>query len=152
MTKQRNKIYYVIIILLSILEIIAAIGSYAAHYFTKTRMGMLRHVVYLNGKWEKLLPIPALKWMVVLIVIILIIFAYVLYKKNKKHSVAAKMLTVITISISFWTVYYIIFYNTGMNRAYYILSFCFITLTMLQHILYYCFYSMEKNKFNRKEY
>lgn len=151
MTKQRNKIYYAIIILFVVLETMAAIGAYAAHYFTKTRMGMLRHVVYLNGKWEKLLPISEIKWVVLLIVIIFIIFACILYKKNKKHSVAAKMLAVITMVISFWTVYYISYYNTGMNRAYYILSICFLTITMFQHIIYYCFYIMEKYKLNIRE-
>lgn len=152
MTKRQNKIYYICIVLCSILEITAAIGAYAAHYYTKTRMGMLRHVVYLNGKWEKLVNVPVLKWIVLVIVITLIILVYILYRKQKKHSITVKLVTIITLAIGFWTVYYLLHYNTGMNRAYYILSICFIIITMFQHILYYCIYLIKKpNQLNKRD-
>lgn len=140
MTKQQNKVCYICIILCSVLEIAASIGAYAAHYYTKTRMGMLRHVVYLNGKWEQLVNIPKLKWIALIIVITLIIFVCILYKKQKKHSISVKIVAIITLSISLWTAFYILFYNTGMNRAYYILSICFIIITVFQDILCYCLY------------
>lgn len=152
MTKRQNKVCYICIILCIVLEITAAIGAYAANYYTKTRMGMLRHVVYLNGKWERLVNITELKWLAILISIILIIFVYLFYKKQKKHSMTVKLVTVITTVISLWTVFYLLFYNTGINRAYYILSICFIMITVFQHIICYCLYSIKvKNQFNRRD-
>lgn len=143
MTKQQNKVYYICIIFCIVIEFIATIGAYAAHYYTKTRMGMLRHVVYLNGKWERLVNIPALKWIALLIIITLIIFVYILYKKQKKYSMTVKIVTTITLVISLWTIFYLLFYNAGINRAYYILSICFILITVFQHIIYYCLYSIK---------
>lgn len=143
MIKQRNKIYYILIILFGALEIAAVIGAYAAHYYTKTRMGMLRHVIYLNGKWERLVNIPAMKWIVLVIVVILIIFACILYKKQRKNSITVKVAAIITTAISLWTVYYLLFYNTVIHRAYYVVSICFIIMTVFQHILYYCLYQVK---------
>lgn len=127
----------------SIIEITAAFGAYAAHYYTKTRMGMLRHVVYLNGKWERLINIPILKWVTLLMLIILIFIVYFLNKKQKPHSIAVKITAIITIIINLSTVFYLLFFNVGMNRAYYILSICFLIIAVFQNIIYYCFYSIE---------
>lgn len=138
MTKQQNKGYYVCMILCDIFEFLAIIGAYAAHYFTKTRMGMLRHVVYLNGKWEKAVSIPTVKWIMLLIIIALIVLVYLHYRKRKMHNMSTTIAALITIAISGWTVYFLLFYNTGRNRAYYIISICFILVTVLQNILYYC--------------
>lgn len=138
MTKQQNKVYYIIIALCSVLEIAAALGAYVAHYYTKTRMGMLRHVVYLNGKWERLVNVTALKCIALLIIISLIIFVYIFYKNQKKHSMTIKTIAIMTLSTSLLTAFYLLIYNTEMNRAYYILSICFIIITLFQHMLYYC--------------
>lgn len=138
MTKQQNKGYYICMILCGILEFLAIIGAYAAHYFTKTRMGMLRHVVYLNGKWEKAVPIQTIKWIVLLIIIAFIVLVYLHYRKLKTHYMSTTIAALITIAISAWTVYFLLFYNTGKNRAYYILSICFILVTALQNVLYCC--------------
>lgn len=149
MTKQQNRVYYICIIFCSALEIVAAIGAYAAHYYTKTRMGMLRHMVYLNGKWERLINVPALKWIALLIIITLVIFVFILFKKQEKHSITTNIVTIMTMVISLWTVFYLLYYNTGMNRAYYILSICFIIITVFQHILCYCSYSIKINQINK---
>lgn len=130
-------------ILCSILELLVIVGAYAAHYFTKTRMGMLRHVIYLNSKWEKTVPISTIKWIAICIIITLVILVYLRYSKLKAHSQVNTMVMLLTIAISGLTVYFLTFYNTGRNRAYYILSICFILGTMLQNILYHCFSSMD---------
>lgn len=139
MIKPQNKAKYICFILCIVLEIIAVIGAYAAHYFTKTRMGMLRHVVYLNKKWEQIVNISVVKWIVVLIIVALIILGYILYKRRKRSTIGIKIVSLITLVISILTIYYLFFVNTGINRAYYIISICFIILTVFQHIANYCF-------------
>ncbi len=146
MTKQQNRIKFIFMILFGILEIVTIIGAYAAHYFTKTRMGMLRHVIYLNGKWEKALPIPMIKWIAISIIIAIVIIAYLCYRKEKTSSKVNMVTMLFTIGVSGWTVYFLIAYSTERNRAYYILSICFILATVLQNIIYHCISSIKSRK------
>ncbi|MSU02048.1 hypothetical protein [Tissierella pigra] len=137
MIRQQNKLQYVLIILFSILETLTLIGAYSAHYFTKTRMGMLRHVVYLNGKWEKSFPISTIKWIAICIIIVLIIFIFLdFFKRDKRYR--AKILVMLwTMVTNGWTLYFLFAYGTERNRAYYILSICFILMTLFQNIIYF---------------
>ncbi|MBU5428071.1 hypothetical protein KQI41_16890 [Tissierella pigra] len=137
MTRQQNKLQYVLIILFSILETLTLIGAYSAHYFTKTRMGMLRHVVYLNGKWEKNFPISTIKWIAICIIIVLVIFIFLdFFKRDKRYR--AKILVMLwTMVTNGWTLYFLFAYGTERNRAYYILSICFILMTLFQNIIYF---------------
>lgn len=135
MTKQQNRVNYICLVLFGILELMVIISAYAVNYYTKTRMGMLRHVIYLNSKWEKTVPIPIIKWIVLCFIITLVIRAYLKYREQNVHFKINTIAMALTIGISGWTLYFLLFYNKGMNRAYYILSFCFILVTVLQNIL-----------------
>lgn len=143
MTKRQNRGNFICMILCGILELLVIISAYGVHYFTKTRMGMLRHMVYLNSKWENAVPIPTIKWIAICIITALIIIQYLRYRKRKVHYHVNTMVKLLTIAISGWTVYFLLFYNTGRNRAYYILSICFILGTALQNILHHCFFSIK---------
>lgn len=140
MTRQQNRGIWLCIILCSLLELMAIIGAYAASHFTKTRMGMLRHVVYLNGKWEQAVPISTIRWIAICMLIALVILAYLHYRKQKAHFRFGVIVMLWTLGLSAWTLYYLLFYNVEMNRAYYIISICFILATLLQNILHHCFF------------
>lgn len=137
MIKQQNKQRYICIVLFGIMELLVIIGAYTARYFIRTRMGMFRHVIYLNGKWEKTLPIQAIKWISISIIIILAIFTFLHYHKEKANSQVNMVSMLLTIAISGGTVYFLLVYNTEKNRAYYILSIFYILITVLQNILYH---------------
>ena len=141
MTRRQNRGIWICIILCSVLELMAIIGAYAASHFTKTRMGMLRHVVYLNGKWEQAVPVFTIRWIAICMIIALLILAYLQYRKQKAHFRFGSIVMLWTFGISAWTLYYLLFYNKGMNVAYYIISICFILGTVLQNILHRCFFS-----------
>ena len=126
MTRQQNRGIWLCIILCSLLELMAIIGAYAASNFTKTRMGMLRHVAYLNGKWEQAVPISVIRWIAICMVIALAILAYLHYRKQKAHFRFGVIVMLWTFGLSAWTLYYLLFYNVEMNRAYYIMSISFI--------------------------
>ena len=140
MTKQ-NKRNKICLILLSILEILSIIGAYAAHHYTKARLGMQRHVVYLNSMWEDMLPIQSIKWILVVIIIALGLLIYLRFRKQKVSSVTSTITFIWTIAISAWTAYFLIAYNTERNRAYYILCICLVAITIFQNILNHCFLS-----------
>ncbi len=145
MTRLQNKLCGAFIILCAILEVLTLIGAYAAAYFTRTRMGMLRHVVYMNGKWEKLFPIPFIRTFAICVIIVLAAIVCIRYFKMRQKGIVAAA-AVLVILLSAWTIYYIISCNTGINRAYYILSMCFIMAAMFQNIIYYCLCHIKKNK------
>ena len=146
MIRQQNKGKYIFIVVFSILEILALIGAFSAHYFTKTRMGMLRHVVYLNGKWEKAFPIQIIKWVSICIIIGLIIFVSLIYFKRRKYYKTNILTVTWTIIVSGWTLYFLLAYNAEKNRAYYILGLCFILITLFQNLIYYCNSSIKLRK------
>ena len=111
MTRQQNRGIWLCIILCSLLELMAIIGAYAASNFTKTRMGMLRHVAYLNGKWEQAVPISVIRWIAICMVIALAILAYLHYRKQKAHFRFGVIVMLWTFGLSAWTLYYFLFYN-----------------------------------------
>lgn len=136
---------YIFIISLLILEIVSTILAYLAYYFTKTRMGVLRHVVYLNGKWEDSINLPFLKWIfiaILLIFILIVIFSFIKIRANKdmryiRDNVFINVLTLITLLVNIGVAYYLIFYNTAVHRAYYISSFCLLLAALFQQLIYY---------------
>ena len=142
MTKLQNKLCGACIFLCAILEALSLIDVYAADYFTRTRMGMLRHVVYMNGKWEKLFPIPFIRAAALCVIIALAVIACIRYFKMRINGMAS-LTAVLVVLLSVWTVYFLVFFNTGINRAYYILSICFILATMFQNIIYHCLCHMK---------
>lgn len=149
MIRQQNRLRKLIIVLILILEMASIAGAYAANFYTRTRMGMARHVVYLNGKWEKLLPINSIKWGIICILIIWMIFVYLRYRKRNGVSWINTLAMMVIIVMSICTIYFLIAYSTSRNRAYYILGSCFIIMTMLQHILYHLTFSYKRRGINQ---
>lgn len=143
MTKLQNKLYGAFMILCAILEFLLIIGAYLANHFTKTRMGMLRHMVYLNSKWESLIPIPFLKLTLIVVIIALVVFAFVRYRSIKANTMLTIM-AILLVLLSLWTLYFLIFIDTKIYRSYYILSMCFVLSTILQNVIYHCLCSVRK--------
>lgn len=148
MTKQRSRKSSIFIWVGFLFEILFLIGAYAANYYTKTRMGMLRHVVYLNGKWEKAFPIDIIKYVVVALILTFIVFTVSKYFKYKNGITEKNFLfvTIGTVIISLWTVYFLIFYNAEINRAYYILGICFSIVSILQNVMWNFIFKLTKIK------
>src|SRR5690625_5040241 len=146
MIRRQNKLKYIFVVLCELFVFSSLIGAYAAHYYTKTRMGMLRHVIYLNGKWEENLPINTMKWITIILIIGFVIFAITRYFSKRVNSISNKLLILSIVVISTWTVYYIIVNNTEANPAYYIISICLVIGTIIQNILYQIHWSIRKNR------
>ncbi len=83
-------------------------------------MGMLRHVIYLNGKWEKALPIQRIKWIAICIVIAFAILAYLHYRKEKVNSKINTIVILLNIAISGGTVYFF-YWFTAQKRIVHII-------------------------------
>ena len=53
-------------------------------------------------------------------------------------------ITVVTIAINLLTVYFLIFYNTTQNRAYYILGICFLLGMAFQNMAWHSILRLKK--------
>jgi hypothetical protein len=120
-----------------IFEVLIGIGAYAVHYYTKARLGMLRHVVYLNGKWERAYPIESIK--MIIIVILLLACLWLAFKVRRMTFLGKvqKMGILASILLNGWALYFIVIYNPVSNKTYYILSMCFVLLTIFQNMTLY---------------
>lgn len=99
---------------------------------------MVRHVIYLNGKWEKGLPINTLKYIVIALIIVMIVFLIV---RRKNYVSSGRLSALWTMSLNLWTVYFLIFFNTEKNRGFYILGICFVIAAVLQNVINYLYTS-----------
>lgn len=141
MTKQPNQKIkaYFLIGLIGLFELAALLGAYAFHYFTRKKMGMLRHMIYLNGKWEKTYPLSSLKWLALILLAILLIL---LIQKSRKKEVSSQAKIASTLASSAAIILclasmgFMIFSSSQANRAYYPVSLLLIVATSLQGMLY----------------
>lgn len=141
MTKQPNNGRRICLILSGVLEVMAFLGAFAANYFTRTRLGMLRHMVYQNAKWEKAWPLPAIRWTAMAVIAALLILAYIKYRRCASRRKYDPMVMLWTVILSAGTIFYVLAYNAGKNRAYYLISLCFILAVIMQNIFCHCYFS-----------
>lgn len=135
MTRQQNKYKNIFILLCVLLVIISLIGGYLINHYTKSRMGMQRHVIYLNNKWEKILPIGLIKKLSIVVLIVLSIISSLLYFKSRKN-IYNNILFLLTSILNIGVLYFLIFNSLEENRAYYLLSICFIIASLFQNLLW----------------
>lgn len=101
----------------------------------------------LNGKLENAIPFQAIKWISICLIVCLVILMFSrsrVHHNKGIHYKATKIAGILNITLSAWTMYFILFYSTEINRAYYIISICLIMSTLFQNAIYHCFLSISK--------
>lgn len=136
MTKQQNRWQAGFILLCGLIEIAAFIGTYAASYYTRTRMGMIRHIIYLNGKWERAYTIGTIKaaCLAVLVVLSLIICVQIVKRKPRGITAVGAILAQI---VGAGAASFIVLSSTEHNRAYYIMALCLMIAAICQDMIYF---------------
>lgn len=65
----------------TVLQIALLVGCVIFEKLSKTKMGVMRHVVYTNSKWEKRYPIMTLKYSIIfLLMLAAVLFALFLFR------------------------------------------------------------------------
>lgn len=123
MTKRHNKRLRFLVAGLALLELILLAGTYALQYFTRKRLGMLRHVVYLNGKWGANYPIETIK-SVALVVLAFMILVMIFTLTRVGRGRRAALLSILLSAIAFG---FIVGQSPDVRKAYYLMG---ITLTL----------------------
>ncbi|MFV0361627.1 MAG: hypothetical protein ACK5LL_00850 [Suipraeoptans sp.] len=128
-----KKIIYTI---MSIIEVCLLVGAYIVHYYTVRRMGMLRHVIYINQKIESSYPVSVIRIIVVVFFVITTALILLLFIKNRKKY--PKVLLWINTQMLITTIITLVFvlsFSTEVLRAYYLISALIIITGFLQIII-----------------
>lgn len=117
--KLGQKIFY---ISTTILEVVLMIAAYIVNYFTKTRMGMGRHVIHKNYILENTYPMGFLKYSIILLFLVMMVIVVFMYSKRKDNllEIAKKMNIAMIISTILFAVFIIIGSIESMRAFYYV--------------------------------
>lgn len=120
-----------------ILQVVLFITAISIQVFSMKKMGMMRHVVYMNHQWEAQYPMATLRYITIafLVVVSAGIIFYTFTKKsncikNKKALLGLAALAVITFAFVFFT----LSYSTDNYRSYYFTGLILAIITLIQDI------------------
>ncbi len=124
-----------IVLLLLILEIILVAAANIINYFTHKRIGMARHMVYMNQKWLAISNFEVYKMLSFILVFVftaILIYSFVRIRKN------TKFITKINLGVLVVFLVYFIYFATvnsikGM-RAFYLMYYIYFAALLLMLI------------------
>lgn len=130
--KLGQKIFYTVT---TILEVMLLISAYMVNYFTKSKMGMARHVIHKNYVLESLYPIEIIKYVISIFLVILMLIVVYLYtnKKLTLQSKVKKMIITTIVSVIVFVVF-ILIGSTQVIRSFYYISTILLVVILLQII------------------
>ena len=124
-----------IVLLLLILEFIFVAAANIINYFTHKRIGMARHMVYMNQKWLAISNFEVYKMLSFILVFVftaILIYSFVRIRKN------TKFITKINLGVLVVFFVYFIYFSTvnsikGM-RAFYLMCYIYLAALLLMLI------------------
>ena len=124
-----------IVLLLLILEIILVAAANIINYFTHKRIGMARHMVYMNQKWLAISNFEVYKMLSFILVFVftaILVYSFVKIRKN------TKFITKINLGVLVVFFVYFIYFATvnsikGM-RAFYLMCYIYLAALLLMLI------------------
>lgn len=118
-----------------LLELLLLGGTYIVYYFSVKRMGMARHVIFLNQTWEKKYPVPTLILGAMLLVGGLALVNLIIYLKKRpfgRKLPGVELATSLVIAGGF--VGFGLGFNTTEVRAYYMILILLFLAALVQQI------------------
>lgn len=105
-----------------VLSALCLIGIYVLNYFTEKKMGMARHMAYLNGKWEMTYPLEAIKMIFIgLSILLFLLSGRSFFKTHQKYFLIQGVFAVVS--------FYLMLFFPGVSRAYH--GSCFLVYLSL---------------------
>lgn len=128
-----NKFFYW---MLRILQVLSLIAAYGIQMFSTKRMGMMRHLIYTNQKWEMQYPIQTIRN--ISIGILLVFSAIILYGLIRKHNYTAnkKALYMVLMEVITTAIFigFTLFYSSESCLSYYFISIALGIVSLIQSI------------------
>ncbi|MCH4890295.1 hypothetical protein EZV73_22120 [Acidaminobacter sp. JC074] len=114
---------------LSGIQVLLLIGAYLVQDFSMKRMGMMRHVMFTNQKWEKSYPVETIISVSVAISIILLVI--VVYKHIKRKSYYQLIETLV---VSGGATGFVLLNSTESFRSYYFICLILALSILIQYV------------------
>ncbi|WP_417203348.1 hypothetical protein [Acetoanaerobium sticklandii] len=132
--------------ILSFLQLIILAIVFLVQYFSTRKMGMMRHVVYTNQKWEVNYPIDTYELGAIAVVgIIALIVGIKLFVKLKSENKDAMWMRIFALQMAVSIIYigFSLIYSTEQIRSYYYINIGLL-LTVFLQTMKSCLYIMVK--------
>ena len=132
--------------ILSFLQLIILAIVFLVQYFSTRKMGMMRHVVYTNQKWEVNYPIATYELGAIAVVgIIALIVGIKLFVKLKLENKDAIWMKIFALQMAVSIIYigFSLIYSTEQIRSYYYINVGLL-LTVFLQTMKSCIYIMVK--------
>ncbi|WP_455537962.1 hypothetical protein [Terrisporobacter sp.] len=130
--KILNKIFYTVS---TVVEVLLILGIFIINYFTRTKMGMSRHVFARSFLWENSYNIPKLQHMsIILIAIIAILILIFFIKRKAKLKKIAFIENIIMIILVIIYSGFTLLYSTYDYKAFYYICLMLFVATIIQII------------------
>ena len=121
--------------ILSFLQLIILAIVFLVQYFSTRKMGMMRHVVYTNQKWEANYPIATYELVAIAVVaIIALIVGIKLFVKLKSENKDAIWMKIFALQMVVAIIYigFSLIYSTEQIRSYYYINIGLLLTVFLQ--------------------
>lgn len=118
------------------IQLLLLIGGIAVQEFSMKRMGMMRHILFLNQEWESRLPLEVIKTLIVALLILLFVGVSATYYGGLKEK-SEKGMKLIWLTTGFITLAPILFsrlYSVENYRAYYVMGLALAIIAVIQNI------------------
>lgn len=118
-----------------VLELLLLGGAGAVYYFSVKRMGMARHVLFLNGQWEDQYPVDAM--ILVALAVVAVDAILVLFFYFRKRPFRSRLPWVGALQSGIFSALFLLFglgYDTGKMRAYYLVLLLLFLYCLVMNI------------------
>lgn len=116
-------------IFMTVLQVLLLVSSFILNYFTIRKMGMARHMLYLNGKLPEFIQIYAKPLVIFVIALVTLITTRLLIKKNNGTVLekTSRVTYIILLSI-------MLFINPKINKAAYVMLGIYSIIAILEFL------------------
>lgn len=124
-----------ILLLLPILEFILVAAANMINYFTHKRIGMARHMVYMNQKWLAINNFEIYKilsFVLVFVFTAILIFSFVRIRKNTKLITKINLGILVVFAVYF--IYFAAVNSVKGMRAFYLMYYIYLAALLLMFI------------------
>ena len=124
-----------IVLLLPILEFILVAVANIINYFTHKRIGMARHMVYMNQKWLAINNFEIYKilsFVLVFVFTAILIFSFVRIRKNTKLITKINLGILVVFAVYF--IYFAAVNSVKGMRAFYLIYYIYLAALLLMFI------------------
>ncbi|WP_315166249.1 hypothetical protein [Metaclostridioides mangenotii] len=116
--------------LLAFLQFVLIVYCIAVQYFTETRMGMVRHVMFKNREWATNYPLESLLKFFSITLVLSIIFSFLLVVKKR-----AKISSFSLIVFSSLSLYFLYAFSVESYTSYYFTILGLIAIILVQVLM-----------------